>query len=61
MANPFANPAQLAALKESFHQQPNWKAAVVEAETWEGSAEENILKWKKLAGPSGGELSLTQS
>ena len=46
--NPFANPADLEALKQSFTQQPNWKAAVVEGETWEGSAEENIAKWRAI-------------
>ena len=48
--NLFANPAELRAMKHSFSQQPNWKAAVVEGETWEGSAEENIAKWGRLVG-----------
>jgi hypothetical protein len=26
-------------------QQPNWKAAVIEGESWEGTAEENIVKY----------------
>jgi len=46
--NPFANPAELRDLKRSFAQQPNWKAALVEGESWEGSAEENIAKWRGL-------------
>ena len=44
--NPFANPSALQVLKEFF---ANWKAAVVEGETWEGtSADENAAKWRKL-------------
>lgn len=50
--NPFTNPAELQAIKHSFSQQPNWKAAVVEGETWEGTAEDNIEKWQKLVGRS---------
>jgi hypothetical protein len=46
--NPFANPTELQALKESFAEQPNWKAAVMEGTTWEGSADENAAKWRKL-------------
>jgi hypothetical protein len=50
--NPFANPAELQAMKRSFVEQPNWKAAMVEGESWEGSAEENIAKWRGLVGES---------
>ncbi|KAK2461027.1 hypothetical protein APHAL10511_006968 [Amanita phalloides] len=46
--NPFADPTTLQALKESFAEQPNWKAAVMEGATWEGSADENAAKWRKL-------------
>ncbi|KAF8331363.1 uncharacterized protein EI90DRAFT_2920180, partial [Cantharellus anzutake] len=46
--NPFANPSELQALKESFAKQPNWRAAVMEGTTWEGSADENAAKWRKL-------------
>lgn len=46
--NPFANPTELQSLKDSFSKQPNWKAAVLEGETWEGTAEENVDKWKRL-------------
>ncbi|KAF9507573.1 hypothetical protein BS47DRAFT_1488788 [Hydnum rufescens UP504] len=42
LTNPFANPADLEALKRSFAEQPNFKAA---AESWGGTAEENIKKW----------------
>jgi len=46
--NPFTHPTVLQGLKESFQQQPNWKAAVMEGETWEGTADENAAKWRKL-------------
>ena len=46
--NPFTDPTALQALKESFAEQPNWKAAVMEGTTWEGSADENAAKWCKL-------------
>lgn len=48
--NPFANPAELKALKDSFAEQPNWKATVVEGETWEGTGEENIKKYQDVMG-----------
>jgi hypothetical protein len=51
LTNPFANVAELDTLKRSFAQQPNWKAAVVEGESWDGTAQENISKWKGLVGP----------
>jgi len=47
-SNPFTNPASLKALKQSFAKQPNWKAAVMEGTTWEGNADENSAKWRKL-------------
>ena len=47
-SNPFTNPASLKALKKSFAEQPNWKAAVREGITWEGNADENAAKWRKL-------------
>jgi hypothetical protein len=48
--NPFASPTELQSLKDSFSKQPNWKAAVLEGETWEGTAEENVNKWQRLVG-----------
>jgi hypothetical protein len=45
LSNPFSNLIELEALKHSFAEQPNWKAAVVEGESWEGTAEENIAKY----------------
>ncbi|KAF8735347.1 hypothetical protein AX14_002223 [Amanita brunnescens Koide BX004] len=47
-SNPFTNPASLEALKRSFEKQPNWKAAVMEGTAWEGNADENAAKWRKL-------------
>ena len=46
--NPFTNPAELEALKKSFAEQPNWRASVREGTTWEGNADENAAKWRKL-------------
>jgi len=46
--NPFANPTELEALKKSFAEQPNWRAAVKEGTTWEGTADENAAKWREL-------------
>jgi hypothetical protein len=46
--NPFTNPATLKALKDSFAKQPTWKAAVREGTTWEGNADENAAKWRRL-------------
>ncbi|KZP31232.1 hypothetical protein FIBSPDRAFT_945258 [Athelia psychrophila] len=51
MTNPFANPAGLAALKHSFAEQANWKAAQLEGESWEGTAEENVAKWHAITAP----------
>ena len=47
--NPFTNPVSLQALKQSFAEQPNWKAAIKEGTTWEGNADENAAKWRKLS------------
>lgn len=46
--NPFTNPATLEALKDSFAKQPTWKAVVREGTTWEGNADENAAKWRRL-------------
>jgi hypothetical protein len=50
LCNPFANRIELEALRRSFAEEPNWKAAVVEGETWEGTTEENVEKWRELVG-----------
>jgi hypothetical protein len=49
--NPMTNPSELKAIIDSAQQQPNWKAAVVEGESWEGTAEENIAKYKRVLPP----------
>jgi hypothetical protein len=48
--NPFANPIELDALVRSFPEQASWKATVIEGETWEGTADENIKKWRGIVG-----------
>ncbi|KAF5379995.1 hypothetical protein D9615_006279 [Tricholomella constricta] len=48
LTNPFGNLADLEALKHSFAEQLNFKAALVEGESWEGIAEENVAKWRGL-------------
>jgi HNH endonuclease len=48
LTNPFANPSQLESLKRNFSQQPNWTASLIEGESWEGTAEENIMKWRNI-------------
>ncbi|KAF5382142.1 hypothetical protein D9615_004426 [Tricholomella constricta] len=45
--NPFANSVELDTLKRSFAVQPNWKASVMEGESWEGSAVDNIAKYRR--------------
>jgi hypothetical protein len=50
LTNPFANPVELDVLKRSFAMQPNWKAAVVEGESWAGNADDNTAKYRRLVG-----------
>jgi hypothetical protein len=50
LTNPFENVAELETLKCDFAQQPNWKASLVEGESWEGTTDENIAKWHKIMG-----------
>ena len=49
--NPFTNPSELEAIMRSSRQQPNWKAAEMEGESWEGTAEENMEKYKRIMNP----------
>jgi len=49
--DPMANPSELEAIMRSARQQPNWKAAVIEGESWEGTAEENIVKYRQVMPP----------
>ena len=53
LTNPFADPAALQASKDSFAEQPTWKAAVIEGNTWDGNADENAMKWHRLNGIDG--------
>ena len=53
LTNPFADPAALQALKDSFAEQPTWKAAVIEGNTWDGNADESAMKWRRLNGIDG--------
>jgi hypothetical protein len=46
--NPMTNPSELEAVIRSARQQPNWKAAVIEGESWEDTAEENIAKYRRV-------------
>ncbi|KAF5385962.1 hypothetical protein D9615_002648 [Tricholomella constricta] len=48
LVDPIANPAELEAIICSARQQPNWRAAMIEGETWEGNANENIEKYNRL-------------
>jgi hypothetical protein len=50
-SNPIANPSELEAVMCSARQEPNWKAAQIEGESWEGTAEANILKYQKIMHP----------
>ena len=50
--NPMTNPSELEAVMRSARQQPNWKAAVIEGESWEGTAEENVAKYRQIMSPS---------
>ncbi|KAF5386029.1 hypothetical protein D9615_002642 [Tricholomella constricta] len=50
--DPMANPAELEAIMCSARQQPNWRAAMIEGETWEGTAIENIEKYNRLNPPA---------
>ena len=52
--NPMTNPSELEAIMCSAHQQPSWKAAVMEGESWEGTAEENTAKYLRILPPADG-------
>ncbi|KAF5383701.1 hypothetical protein D9615_003603 [Tricholomella constricta] len=45
--NPMTNTSELEGIMRHAHQQPSWKAAVIEGESWEGTAEENIAKKRR--------------
>lgn len=50
-SNPFTNPPELEAIMRSSREQPNWKAAEMEGESWEGTAEENVEKYQRIMNP----------
>jgi hypothetical protein len=52
--DPITNPSELEAIMRSARQQPSWKAAVIEGESWEGTAEENTAKYLQLLPPADG-------
>lgn len=49
--DPISNPAELEAVIRSSRQQPNWKAAQIEGQSWEGTAEANIKKFQRIMHP----------
>ena len=55
--DPMANPSDFEELMRSSRQQPNWKATVIEGESWEGSAEENIAKYQRVMRDTDGPTS----
>jgi hypothetical protein len=48
LSDPFKDPAHLETLKRSFALQPNWKAAMLEGQRFDGTADENIQRYKNL-------------
>jgi hypothetical protein len=47
-SDPFKDTALLETLKRSFAQQPNWKASMLEGQRFDGTADENVQKYKDL-------------
>lgn len=52
LSNPFQDPELLESMLRECQQLPNWKSAMVEGLTWEGTAEENAKKYTDLVGIS---------
>ena len=52
LSNPFQDPELLESMRRQWQQLPNWKFAIVEGLTWEGTAEENARKYADLVGVS---------
>ena len=52
LSNPFQDPELLESMWHQWQQLPNWKSAIVEGLTWEGTAEENARKYANLVGVS---------
>ncbi len=45
LGNPFQEPELLDSMRKQWQELPNWKSAMVEGLTWEGTAEENGQKY----------------
>jgi hypothetical protein len=50
--NPMTNPSELEGVMRLARQQPSWRAAVIECESWDGTTEENIAKYLRVLPPS---------
>jgi hypothetical protein len=50
--NPMQNPAELERIMRDAHQQPSWKASVIEGESWKGTTQENVNKYLQLLPPA---------
>lgn len=48
MTNLFNDPVELERIRYLATQQPNWKATEIEGQTWEGTAEENLIKYQRI-------------
>jgi len=45
LGNPFQDPELLDSMRRQWQELPNWKSAMVEGLTWEGTTEENMQKY----------------
>jgi hypothetical protein len=45
------HPSEVEEVMRSARQEPNWKTAVIEGESWEGTTEENVAKYLRLLPP----------
>jgi len=52
LGNPFQDPGLLDSMRTQWQELPNWKSAMVEGLTWEGTTEENAQKYISLVGVS---------
>ena len=50
MTNPLADPAEFERLRPSLKQDTTWKYIIIEAQSWDGTAEENVAKWTRIMG-----------
>ena len=48
LGNPFQDPKLLDSMRKQWQELPNWKSAMVDGLTWEGTAEENAQKYISL-------------